>query len=136
MSYVQEAHFHFDQNLYDNMPDGHNVYAYLQSTKYFDIIEKEIREDFEFKNQIKAPCDEMMETVQIQSLHTYDVVITYKIVTTIHPAPKNIMILHCQSLINIAQWLFFLMILNGVALSSLMTGSLSQKVETILQICA
>ena len=25
--YVKEAHFHFDQNLYDNMPDGHNVYA-------------------------------------------------------------------------------------------------------------
>ena len=66
--YVQEAHFHFDQNLYDNMPDGHNVYAYLQSTKYFDIIEKEIREDFEFKNEIKAPCEDMISTVQDLSL--------------------------------------------------------------------
>ena len=62
-TYVQEAHFHFDKNLYDNMPDNHNVYGYLQSTKYFDIIEKEIREDFEFKNEIYNPCREMMDTV-------------------------------------------------------------------------
>ena len=26
------------------MPDGHNIYAYLQSTKYFNHIEKEVRE--------------------------------------------------------------------------------------------
>ena len=61
--YVQEAHFHFDQNLYDNMPDGHNVYAYLQSTKYFDNIEEDIRQDFEFKNEIKVPCEDMIATV-------------------------------------------------------------------------
>ena len=61
--YVQEAHFHFDQNLFDNMPDGHNVYAYLQSTKYFEHIEEEIREDFEFKNDINLPCKEMMSTL-------------------------------------------------------------------------
>ena len=63
-TYVQEAHFHFDENLYDNMPDNHNVYGYLQTTKYFDIIEEEIREDFEFKNEIKAPCEDMISTVQ------------------------------------------------------------------------
>ena len=40
-TYVQEAHFHFDENLFNNMPDGHNIYAYLQSTKYFDHIEEE-----------------------------------------------------------------------------------------------
>jgi len=62
--YVQEAHFHFDQNLFDNMPDGHNVYGYLQSTKWFNHIEKDIREDFEFKNEIRVPCEEMMETVE------------------------------------------------------------------------
>ena len=134
--YVKEAHFHFDQNLYDNMPDGHNVYAYLQSTKYFDIIEKEIREDFEFKNEIKAPCEDMISTVQDPiALHVRRV-ITYRIVTPIHPAPKNIMIVHCQSLIRLVQLLFFLTILNGVVLSSLMTGSLSQKVEIMLRTCA
>ena len=61
--YVQEAHFHFDQNLFDNMPDGHNVYAYLQSTKYFEHIEEEIREDFEFKNDVNLPGKEMMSTL-------------------------------------------------------------------------
>ena len=62
--YVQEASFRFDQNLFDNMPDGHNVYAYLQSTKYFEHIEKEIREDFQFKNNILDPCKQMVATVE------------------------------------------------------------------------
>ena len=61
--YVQEAHFKFDQNLFDNMPDGHNVFAYLQSEKYFKHIEDEIREDFQFKNDISGPCKEMVDSV-------------------------------------------------------------------------
>ena len=62
--YVQEAHFHFDENLFNNMPDGHNIYAYLQSTKYFNHIEKEVREDFQFKNQIVSPCQDMINQVE------------------------------------------------------------------------
>lgn len=62
--YVQEASFAFDQNLFDNIPDGHNVYGYLQTTKYFDHIEKEIREDFQFKNDIYNPCKEMIDSVE------------------------------------------------------------------------
>jgi len=61
--YVQEEHFHFDQNLFDKMPDGHNVYGYLQSEKWFKHIESEIREDFEFKNNIKEPCQKMIGSV-------------------------------------------------------------------------
>ena len=61
--YVQEAHFHFDENLFNNMPDGHNVYAYLQSTKYFEHIEDEIRKDFEFKNHIYTPCKDMISSL-------------------------------------------------------------------------
>ncbi len=61
--YVQEEHFHFDKNLFDKMPDGHNVYGYLQSEKWFKHIESEIREDFEFKNNIKEPCQEMIGSV-------------------------------------------------------------------------
>ena len=45
------------------MPDGHNVYGYLQSEKWFKHIESEIREDFEFKNNIKEPCQEMIGSV-------------------------------------------------------------------------
>ena len=62
--YVQETSFHFDQNLFDNMPDGHNVYGYLQSTKWFDHIEQEIREDFEFKNHIYELCYKQMFTIR------------------------------------------------------------------------
>jgi|TARA_B100000035_G_scaffold53329_1_gene41810 hypothetical protein len=61
--YVQEAHFHFDKNLFDNTPDGHNVYGYLQSEKWFKHIESEIRQDFEFKNDIHDPCVEMISSV-------------------------------------------------------------------------
>lgn len=62
-TYVGEAHFHYDANLFNNMPDNHNVYAYLQSTKYFEHIEDDIREDFEFKNEIREPCEDMIATV-------------------------------------------------------------------------
>lgn len=62
--YVQEGSFKFDENLFNNMPDGHNVYGYLQTTKYFEHIEQEIREDFEFKNDIYNPCKEMIDSVE------------------------------------------------------------------------
>ena len=62
--YVQEAHFKFDENLFNNMPDGHNVYGYLQSEKYFNHIELDIRHDFEFKNDIYNPCREMIDSVE------------------------------------------------------------------------
>jgi hypothetical protein len=61
--YVQEKHFAFDEDLLNNMPDNHNVYGYLQTTKYFNHIEKEVREDFQFKNDIFGPCKEMMDSV-------------------------------------------------------------------------
>lgn len=62
--YVQEESFKFDKKLFEQMPDGHNVYGYLQTTKYFDHIEKEIREDFQFKNDIYNPCKEMIDSVE------------------------------------------------------------------------
>jgi len=50
--YIKEKHFHFDSNLYQHMPDGHNIVGYFQSEKYFKNIEKEIREDFSFKENV------------------------------------------------------------------------------------
>tara|TARA_B100001094_G_scaffold321483_1_gene369293 strand:+ start:739 stop:1524 length:786 start_codon:yes stop_codon:yes gene_type:complete len=63
-AYVQERFFHFDEQLFENMPDNHNVYGYLQSTRWFKHIEDEIREDFTFKNDIHGPCKQMMDTVK------------------------------------------------------------------------
>ena len=33
--YVQEAHFHFDQDLYNECPDDCSIVGYFQSEKYF-----------------------------------------------------------------------------------------------------
>ena len=62
--YVQEPHFHFSQDLFDNCPNGVSLMGYFQTPKYFENIEQEIREDFDFRNEIKVPCAEMMETVE------------------------------------------------------------------------
>lgn len=61
--YVREAHFHFDKNLFEHMPDGHNLYGFFQSSKYFDHIEDEIREDFQFKDFIYEPCKKMINSL-------------------------------------------------------------------------
>ncbi len=63
-SYVRELHFAFDEDLLNNMPDGHNLYGYLQTEKYFKHIESKIRQDFQFKNNIYNPCKEMMDGVE------------------------------------------------------------------------
>ena len=60
---VHEAHFHFDKNLFYSMPDEHNLYGYFQSTKYFDHIEDEIREDFQFKDSIYESCKDMINSL-------------------------------------------------------------------------
>jgi hypothetical protein len=59
--YVEEKHFKFDQELFDTVPDGHNIFGYFQTEKYFKHIEKEIREDFQFKNDIYEPCKEFID---------------------------------------------------------------------------
>lgn len=67
---VQEAGFHFDENLFNNCPDWINLVGYFQSEKYFKNIEDEVREDFTFKDDILIPCKEMMMGVESPiSLH-------------------------------------------------------------------
>ena len=51
-----ESHFHFDEDLFNNCEDNTNIDGYLQSEKYFKHIEKEIKEDFEFVDDIREPC--------------------------------------------------------------------------------
>ena len=41
--------------IFNNCEDN-NIDGYLQSEKYFKHIEKEIREDFEFVDDIREPC--------------------------------------------------------------------------------
>jgi hypothetical protein len=49
---IEENHFHFDEELFNNCPDNVTLNGYLQTEKYFKHIESEIRKDFTFKNQI------------------------------------------------------------------------------------
>ena len=53
---VQEKHFHFDEQLFNECPDNGNIYGFFQSEKYFKHIEKEIRKDFTFKDNWLEPC--------------------------------------------------------------------------------
>ncbi len=60
--YAQEGQFHFNEELYNNVPDGINLYGFYQTMKYWADIENEIRQDFEFKKHIFGPCQEMIES--------------------------------------------------------------------------
>jgi len=55
-----EAHFHFDEDLFNNVADDTNIDGFFQTEKYFIDIEDEIREDFEFIDEILEPCKEFV----------------------------------------------------------------------------
>ena len=61
---VNERHFHFDEELFKMCPDHVDLRGYFQTEKYFKHIEKEIRSDFTFKDEILVPCKEMIESVE------------------------------------------------------------------------
>ena len=61
---VNERHFHFDEELFKMCPDHVDLRGYFQTEKYFKHIEKEIRRDFTFKDEILNPCKEMIESVE------------------------------------------------------------------------
>ncbi len=48
--------FEFSQEFFDNCPDNINIHDYFQSERWFKHIEDDIRNDFTFKNEIMAPC--------------------------------------------------------------------------------
>jgi hypothetical protein len=50
----------FDETLFNNCPDNVNIDGFRQSEKYFNHIEKEIREDYEFIDDIYFPCKEFI----------------------------------------------------------------------------
>ena len=57
-----EAHFHFDQDLFNTCPDEINLDGYLQSEQYFKHIEKQIREAFTFVDEIREPTEEAFKS--------------------------------------------------------------------------
>ena len=67
----QEKHFHFDEGLYNNIPDNVNLFGYFQSEKYFKNAESEVRRDLKFKDTILSPCLEYRKEIpgEVISLH-------------------------------------------------------------------
>jgi hypothetical protein len=61
---VQERFFHFDEELFNLCPDHVSLQGFFQSEKYFKHIEQQIREDFQFHDEILEPCLEMIESVE------------------------------------------------------------------------
>ena len=58
---AQESHFHFDEELFNDCPDGANVAGFFQTEKYFKHVEDEVREDYTFKKEWLEPCQEFMK---------------------------------------------------------------------------
>ena len=55
--------FHFNEELFNKCPDNVNLDGYFQTEKYFKNIDKEIREDFQFQDEIYHPCKEMIDSL-------------------------------------------------------------------------
>ena len=71
-AYRKEGSFTFDENLFNECEDNLNLYGYFQSEKYFKHIEKEIRKDFEWRDDVKKLCQEMIDSLKsdvVISLH-------------------------------------------------------------------
>ena len=56
-----ERMHHFDEELFVNCPDNVDLVGYFQTEKYFKHIEKQIRKDFTFKDEIKDECDDLIK---------------------------------------------------------------------------
>ena len=61
-NYVQENGFSFNKDLFkiDNT-ENCSLYGFFQTEKYFKHIEKQIRKDFTFKDEIKDECDDLIK---------------------------------------------------------------------------
>ena len=64
--YAQEPHFHFSEELFEKCPDNVSLYGFFQSWRYFQNVEKELREDFTFLDHHLEPCKAFLEEFEGQ----------------------------------------------------------------------
>ena len=61
-NYVQENGFTFNKDLFKiDKTENCSLYGFFQTEKYFKNIEKQIRKDFTFKDDIKNECDDLIK---------------------------------------------------------------------------
>ena len=61
--YEKEGSFTFDHRLFLYCPDNVNLFGYFQCEKYFKDIEKEIRQDFTWRDDVRNLCQDMFDTI-------------------------------------------------------------------------
>jgi len=61
--FIQERQFNYDPELVEQCPDDISLYGYFQTEKYFSHIADSIKEDFTFKREVVANCEEVMESI-------------------------------------------------------------------------
>ena len=61
--YVQEPHFHFSDEIFEECPDDVSLHGFFQSWRYFHNVEDELRKDFTFHDSILQPCKDMIDSV-------------------------------------------------------------------------
>jgi len=68
---LSEGSFHFNEEMFSNSFDWVSLWGFFQSEKYFKHVEQIIRKDFTFKDEIREPCEEMMENIddKVVGLH-------------------------------------------------------------------
>lgn len=66
IQYVQEPHFHFDSNIFNECPDNVSLYGFFQSERYFKHIADEIRGDYTFHDEYLEPCQAIMDEYKDQ----------------------------------------------------------------------
>lgn len=57
---IIESSFSFDENIFNKCLDWVSIQGFFQSEKYFKHIEDEIKEDFQFRDEILEPCEKVM----------------------------------------------------------------------------
>ena len=61
--FIQERQFNYDPELVEQCPDDVSLYGYFQTEKYFSHIAESIKEDFAFKREVIANCEEVMGSI-------------------------------------------------------------------------
>ena len=61
---VAEKGFGYDNDLFLNCPDWVTIQGFFQTEKYFKDIRNEIRKDFDFRDEIKQPCSQMISNIE------------------------------------------------------------------------
>ncbi len=59
--FLQERQFNYDSEFVEQCPDDISLFGYFQTERYFTDITDSIKEDFTFKKDVIANCEEVME---------------------------------------------------------------------------